>query len=253
MSDPQIQAPTRLLADPNLDPLLRRDLELASNHAPVHYSVEAGLSRFEQALHGATTVPLGGTVAGLRVLGWFVGALALVGVGYLVVAKPKPELLAQQPSDPATTDQPATATDQPPVTPPDPVATSEVPVVAPADPSTPEPKPEPEPELSGDPPTPKPSPRPSEPKPKPSLADEAAQINAARKLLTSDPGKALALVEAAELEFPDGAMLQERRGYAILALVSLERRSEAETRADAYLERWPNGPLSRRVRDALGR
>jgi hypothetical protein len=48
-------------------------------------------------------------------------------------------------------------------------------------------------------------------------------------------------------------MIQERRGYAILALVALGRRSEADQQADAYLERWPNGPLSRRVRDALGR
>jgi hypothetical protein len=89
--------------------------------------------------------------------------------------------------------------------------------------------------------------------PAPSLADEAAQINAARKALARDPAQTLALMQAAEQQFPNGAMIQERRGYAILALVALGRTQEAEAQADAYLERWPNGPLSRRVRDALGR
>jgi hypothetical protein len=84
-------------------------------------------------------------------------------------------------------------------------------------------------------------------------ADEAMQINAARQALADDPATTLALMQAAEQQFPNGAMIQERRGYAILALVGLGRTAEAEQQANAYLERWPNGPLSRRVRDALGR
>jgi hypothetical protein len=94
---------------------------------------------------------------------------------------------------------------------------------------------------------------PVQPPPSSSLASEAAQINAARKALDGDPAKTLELMQAAEQQSPDGAMIQERRGYAILALVGLGRTAEAEQQADAYLERWPNGPLSRRVRDALGR
>ena len=35
MSDPLTQEPTRLLDDPDLDPDLRHDLEIASQHAPI--------------------------------------------------------------------------------------------------------------------------------------------------------------------------------------------------------------------------
>ena len=85
MSELQTSEPTRLLDDPDLDPGLRHDLELARAHAPVAYSVDAGLARFEGAIHGATTIPPGGSVSGLRVLGWFVGAVALLGgAGYLL-------------------------------------------------------------------------------------------------------------------------------------------------------------------------
>jgi hypothetical protein len=84
------------------------------------------------------------------------------------------------------------------------------------------------------------------------LESEAALVNAARKALPTDPAKALALMEEAEQHYSGGAMVQERRGYTILALVALGRTDEAQGLADAYLERWPNGPLSRRVRDALG-
>src|SRR5690606_615104 len=97
MTDPLTQEPIRLLDDPNLDPGLRRDLELARSHAPIAYSVDAGLARFEQTIHGLSTVPPGGSVSGLRVLGWFLGAAVLIGgVGALLAGT-----LGKQSSDDA--------------------------------------------------------------------------------------------------------------------------------------------------------
>ena len=80
MTDPLSQAPTRLLDDPSLGGLLRDDLQFASNAAPRPYNVEAGLARFEQAINGGAAAAAS-TGAGLRVLGWLVGATVLVSGG----------------------------------------------------------------------------------------------------------------------------------------------------------------------------
>lgn len=271
MSDP-LQEPTRLLDDPDLDLGLRHDLELASTHAPVNYSVEAGLARFEQAIHGAATVPPGGSVSGLRVLGWFVGAVALIGgIGYLIAqdrAQPSHDPVAQaaQVASATTT----VRTEEEPVAVPRSSGARELPAgplahesvaevglragAGDAGPAT---------QAEGDSPAldaPVPPRSTSKSIKKPAtdklgiadLDSEAALVNAARKALSTDPGKALALMEKAEQDYSIGAMVQERRGYTILALVALGRTDEAQGLADAYLERWPNGPLSRRVRDSLG-
>lgn len=274
-----IQEPTRLLDDPELDAELRHDLEIASNHAPLAYSVEAGFARFEQTIHGATTMPPGGSVSGLRVLGWFLGAaLLLGGVGSLLAG-----VLADEPNDGeaievahASASSTSVRTEDEPVAVPrssdahEPAASqlgresvAEAGVADGVGDAGPAPT-----QAEGDNPAldapapPRSTSKSSEPRepdsdPDPdsadSLANEAAQIAAARKALTGDPGKALALMQAAEQQFPNGAMIQERRGYTILALVALGRTAEAEAAGDAYLERWPNGTLSRRVRDALGR
>ncbi len=76
-------------------------------------------------------------------------------------------------------------------------------------------------------------------------------IDAARKSLAEDPAHTLELTEQAAERFPAGAMIEERRGYAILALITLDR-PKAEQLASEYLERWPKGPLARRIRDGLG-
>ena len=267
------QPPLRLIHDPAAlaDPALagvRHDLELASNHAPLHYDVEAGLARFEQAMVGTKLATASG--ATLRVLGWVVATSVLLG-GSIGAAK-----LMQESDAPRITAA---------MTPPQDLHTQDAPVAGPASLGTREPG-EPVAEAGqpagfgdagaaivqpegGDPaldvPTPprpdtihpaikpssKPEPTPA-PTPEPEL-DEAAQINAARKALASDPAKTLALMQAAEQQFPNGVMIQERRGYTILALMALGRTAEAEQQANAYLERWPNGPLSHRVREAVGR
>jgi hypothetical protein len=291
MSSPPSQAPPRLLDDPTLDAGLRRDLELARSHAPIAYSVDAGLARFEATLTSAGAAPAittaGGTIAGLRVLGWFVGVAALVGVGVGLLGSSD----ATDSSDPiahvgraprsANAGHTAVRAEEQPVVGLRSSAASAGPqgsdaseLVAEAgepgeagevgaasvrvegdnparDLDAPEP-PRPTPKASGSSGGSSGPHETAEAEPAGQL-DEATQINAARLALASDPGKALALVAAAEKQFPNGSMIQERRGYAILALVALDRTAEAQERADAYLERWPNGPLSRRIRAALER
>jgi hypothetical protein len=263
MSDPK-QIPIRLLDDPSLLAsdggwdALRRDLELASNHAPITFDVEAGLARFEQARLATKLDSTAGS--SLRVLGWVVGATVLIGgalgAAGLIGQEDAPRIFAAM-TPVNDTDLrieggpvagPASSHARPPG---EPVAEAG-PSARVGDAGAALAQPE-----GGDPAldVPKP-PRPATTHPvtpAPSLADEAAQINAGRNALDDDPAATLALLQAAEQQFPNGAMIQERRGYAILALVALGRRSEADQQADAYLERWPNGPLSRRVRDALGR
>ncbi|KIG16275.1 Fe-S oxidoreductase [Enhygromyxa salina] len=265
MTDPESLAPTRLLDDPSLSGILRDDLQAMSAQAPLPYDVDAGLERFQQTIQAAPAGP-----SGTSVLGWVVIAAVLisggVGAGWLAsgsgahetgdhagvvaiadahedpvvaapaAAAPSADLAAAAPSADLAADPAAT----------NPAETAKAPVPAAA--SEPEPEPATAPEAHE-----RPAAKPAiAPEPAPSLADEAKQINAGRKLLTSDPAQTLAIMKAAEQQFPNGAMIQERTGYTILALVALNRRPEAEQVATSYLQRWPNGPLARRVRDALG-
>jgi hypothetical protein len=82
---------------------------------------------------------------------------------------------------------------------------------------------------------------------------EAKNLQVARGFLGRDPAQALARAEAGAAEFPAGAFAQEWEGVAILALFELDRRSEAERRANAFLGRYPKGPYAAQVREALGR
>ena len=249
------EEPSRLLDDPDLGELLRNDLQIARTQgAAAGYSVEAGLARFEASLEGAAAVP-GGSLGGLRVLRWFAGTTAIVGVGalalWLLGGEPgagastandeiavNDALVAAAPR--AATPEPETKVEQP----------SAVPTIA-DDAETEVVAPEPIDE-AGEPAIAKPEPT-AKPKPEPTPAvDEITLISDARKSLAGDPAKTLALTETAEKDFPNGTMIQERRGYAILALVALDRHDEANTRAQDYLQRWPKGSLSRRVREAVG-
>ncbi|MFV8755592.1 hypothetical protein ACNOYE_34005 [Nannocystaceae bacterium ST9] len=270
MTEPFTHEPTRLL-ESGSDLGLRRDLELA-RATRVDYPVEAGLARFEASIAGASTLPAGGTVAGFAVLRWFIGASALLGVGVIAW------LLAGDPESPAHAGSSAMAAIERPSQPEfrseDGKVADESSVAKGGSESSPDPAlresvaethqtggggevgvpvhsagVEPAGNLTA-------SPRPTSKSSKPAAGDpaleEAKLIDAARKALSGDPARALELTEQAAERFPSGAMVEERRGYAILALLALDRRGEAEKLADDYLERWPKGPLSRRVRDGLG-
>lgn len=272
--------PQRLI-ESDLDAGLRHDLGLA-RASRVAYPVDAGLARFEASLAGASTLPSGGTLAGFGVLRWFLvgGSVIALGVSaWLAASKPsQPE----QARAPTSTQVVAAGLDtDTEVRPEDEVADAASPKGSggvssgAGTPAVQQPDGGARDSVAGvqvglgdavggdsdggkseqiDAALPRPSSKSPRERPDPELAalDEAKLIDAARKALAADPARTLELTQEATKRFPSGAMVQERRGYAILALVALDRRDEAETMADEYLERWPKGPLSHRVREALG-
>ena len=280
MTDPLSQAPVRLLDDPSLAASLRGDLQLAAQPA-LTYNVEAGLARFESSLAaGASPTTLGASKALMtsRVLGWVLGAGVLVagsvGAGQLVEHARTPRthagVVVQTPSKIAAVERAQEVRAQhgevvessslgagaARAVPGESAAAARSGELA-RDASL-----APAAEQAGGNSSGSDGVAPLRPvskssgaeaaDPQPSLADEARQINEARKALKSDPARALALTEAAAKAFPQGAMIQEREGYAILALAALGRSDEARARADEYLARWPNGTLSKRVQAAVG-
>ena len=274
MSDPT-SAPTRLLDDPTIQESLRHDLELASSHAPIAYNATAGLAAFERALAaaGASAGSTGAGVAtGGRLLGWFIGAAVLIGgvggAGWVVSqASVDHGVVAIAPSagaaeldsdnvDAAAASQASSGSSETPAGARTSEAVAAGHALLGAEGTNPAMVHDPGQVEDSDPAsdsstTARPSSKSDFAEPASSVGSEAEQVNAARKALTHDPAKALALTQAAAQAFPDGAMVQEREGYAILALIALDRRTEADARAQTYLARWPKGPLSRRVRDAL--
>ncbi len=81
---------------------------------------------------------------------------------------------------------------------------------------------------------------------------EVAQMKQIRSLLVSSPAQALALAESGHLAFARGMLYQEREAHAILALARLGQRDAAQQRAARFLKASPDGPLSERVRHAVG-
>jgi len=270
MSDPQTHAPPRLLDDPELGADLRQDLELARANAPLSYDVSAGLARLEHSLAAGAapatgTAGLAGGALGVRVLAWILGGSILVasavGAGALLDQVQQRDSLALASVEPVI-DHEARPEAKVAETAPGATTSSEVASSA-VDTPTPDAAPDAPTTVGGGSVDPaKDSPRPSsasvssgsesESDPSgPSLANEAKQINAARKALASDPARALEIIEAVAEQFPEGAMIQEREGYAVLALTALGRAQQAQSRGQAYLETWPNGTLSNRVREAI--
>jgi hypothetical protein len=96
-----------------------------------------------------------------------------------------------------------------------------------------------------DPPTPVPSAR--------GLAAERGLLDVARSALArGEAGAALTATERHSREYPSGVLVEEREAIAIKALVALGRKDEAQTRAKAFEQRFPNGLMLRAVRGAVG-
>ena len=87
----------------------------------------------------------------------------------------------------------------------------------------------------------------------PEEGDETAEVGLARRVLASDPARALAIVRSCESRFPDGYMVVERRFIGISALFALGRKAEATAAAAAFLRDYPTGALSQRIRSAMTR
>jgi hypothetical protein len=84
-----------------------------------------------------------------------------------------------------------------------------------------------------------------------SLAREAAMLDRARGLLGSDPGAALAALDAQAVAFPAGHMSLERELLSVEALRRLHRVSEARARGESLLRRARGSIYEDRVRAIL--
>jgi hypothetical protein len=80
---------------------------------------------------------------------------------------------------------------------------------------------------------------------------EMREIARAKRLLTDDPKRALALTRAMEAGFPEGRFREERAYLEVMALFELERTDEMRAKAAAFLRAYPAGLYSGRVRKAL--
>jgi hypothetical protein len=69
----------------------------------------------------------------------------------------------------------------------------------------------------------------------------------ARLALGGSPGEALALAEQHRVQFPRGAMVQERELIAISALARLGRHSAVLARAAQFERDFPNSPYRKQV------
>lgn len=244
--------PNRLIHDPTIAAVLRRDLGLASEQG-VGFDVTAGLRRFESTMAADLARGTGAT-ATTGSGGFAVGAMLLAGglaaaLGWQLAGptkEPVPAVLARQ----VTVDAEVSVS-------PTPVR---VPVIAPAparadavsttedDRRT---------ELAA-------TDRSSHSRRARSTRDdgpstkmpadylrEARELNAARAFLGRDPSRALALADEGRAAFAAGAFVQEWEGVAVLALFELGRGDEARTRGAAFLDRYPNGTYAPGIRAAL--
>jgi hypothetical protein len=82
---------------------------------------------------------------------------------------------------------------------------------------------------------------------------DLALLRRAQGTLGSDPAGALALCGTHARTFPRSPYAQEREVMTIEALIRLGRRSEAESRADAFARAFPKSGHNRRLDSLLGR
>jgi hypothetical protein len=75
------------------------------------------------------------------------------------------------------------------------------------------------------------------------LRREIAQLAQIKAVVDTDPAQAYRLAQAGHREFGRGMLRQEREALAVLSLSKLGRRTEAVSRARAFLARYPQSPL----------
>jgi hypothetical protein len=127
---------------------------------------------------------------------------------------------------------------------PPPVAAPRAPVAAPMAPAA---APEPPPAI--EPPSRPRVHRPSLAPPPSRLAAEGRVVLEARAdLRDGRPDDALGVLEAASVEFADGALVQEREALTIEALARTGRRADAGRRAAAFLRAYPESPHASAVK-----
>lgn len=88
--------------------------------------------------------------------------------------------------------------------------------------------------------------------PRDALAEEEALLETARRALTSDPARALALLRKHQSQFPSGQLSAERLYLSVDALQRLGNTSAAKREAAALTKYYPNSAYARRVPALLG-
>lgn len=83
------------------------------------------------------------------------------------------------------------------------------------------------------------------------LGAEMRFLSRARELLDERPGEALAVLEQHRRAHPHGILREEREAFSIEALVSLERRDEAERRYYDFLRAYPSSAFAPRLRTLM--
>jgi hypothetical protein len=84
---------------------------------------------------------------------------------------------------------------------------------------------------------------PEKPKPAPDSRREIAQLMRIRSLLERDPAAAHRAILAAQREFPEGLLREEREGLDPIALARSGERTRARAQAERFIERYPKSPL----------
>lgn len=79
---------------------------------------------------------------------------------------------------------------------------------------------------------------------------EMREIERAQRLLSDDPGRALALTRSMQAGFPEGRFREERAYIEVMALLELGRTREVREKAATFLRAYPAGLYSNRVRKA---
>lgn len=284
--------PRPWIDDPHAPDALREDLRTARDVAPQPYDEKAGLERLRTATAPpagtASTTSLGSASLAAKLVGW--GTLAAVAIGAglglwmtLSGGEPTvPDASGGAGSAPGETESPRPSPADPepadrgvePIAPPggngsatDDVGTDPGAAEEGSPPAVVRPAPEPAAAVRrgggrprGAREAPEGTPRTRE-APAPSSAEQAvdpmhreiAQLARARRLLSSDPAAALALVEQGQREFGQGIFTEERSALAIFALDRIGREAEARARGERFLESHPDGPFSAQIRRMVRR
>ncbi len=85
------------------------------------------------------------------------------------------------------------------------------------------------------------------------FAAEFTLLRSAQDALRSNPSEALHLASEHTRRFPRGTFAQEREIIAVEALVKLDRRSEAEARAERFHKAYPGSTHRARLASLLGK
>lgn len=217
--------PKRLLDDPSCPNLLREDLRCVQDLPTPPVDVAAGIAVLRLRIEG-----LGPIVVTPRAAFWGVGVVAgavAVLTWWPVLEVPKVTVLevSAAPSSPAL---------EPPIEP-----TESLELHRPAAEPTPS-----APTVAAS----RVGRRPPSGKSQTLLQREIAHLALLRRTLKENPGRALELAQQGQREFRSGMFSEERAAIAVLSLDALGRPNDARGRAVRFLQQYPKGPFSARLR-----